>query len=37
MQATDAVEDYLKVIYHLATEGNSVTTSTIARRLGVSP
>lgn len=37
MQATEAVEDYLKVIYHLATEGESVTTSTIARRLGVSP
>ncbi len=37
MQATSAAEDYLKVIYHLATEGESVTTSTIARRLGVSP
>lgn len=37
MQATGAAEDYLKVIFHLATEGASVTTSTIARRLGVSP
>ncbi|MGI8691606.1 MAG: metal-dependent transcriptional regulator [Geodermatophilaceae bacterium] len=36
MQATSAAEDYLKAIYHLATEGESVTTSTIARRLGVS-
>ena len=36
MQATEAVEDYLKVIYHLVTEGEAVTTSTIARRLGVS-
>ena len=37
MQTTDAVEDYLKIIYHLVTEGGVVTTSTIARRAGVSP
>lgn len=37
MAATGAVEDYLKTIYQLTTEGESATTSTIARRLGVSP
>lgn len=37
MQATVATEDYLKAIYHLVTEGEAVTTSMIARRLGVSP
>lgn len=37
MQATEAVEDYLKAIYHLTTAETPVTTSTIARRLGVSP
>jgi len=36
MQATGAVEDYLKIIYHLVTKGEPATTSTIARRLGVS-
>lgn len=37
MQATVAVEDYLKTIYQLTTtDGESATTSTIARRLGVS-
>jgi len=36
MQATEAVEDYLKVIFQLATRGESVSTTMIARRLGVS-
>lgn len=37
MRTTEAVEDYLKTIYHLTSEGEPVTTSSIARRLGVSP
>lgn len=36
MDATEAVEDYLKTIYHLASRGEVATTSGIARRLGVS-
>lgn len=36
MRTTEAVEDYLKAIYQLATRGEPVTTSTIAERLGVS-
>jgi DtxR family Mn-dependent transcriptional regulator len=36
MKTTAAVQDYLKTIYALETQGNSVTTSTIAARLGLS-
>jgi len=34
---TQAVEDYLKVIYDLSRAGGTVTTSAIATRLGVAP
>jgi DtxR family transcriptional regulator, Mn-dependent transcriptional regulator len=36
MRTTEAMEDYLKTIYHLTSQGEEVTTSNIARRLGVS-
>jgi DtxR family transcriptional regulator, Mn-dependent transcriptional regulator len=36
VETTDAVEDYLKTIYRLSTEGHDVTTGAIAERLGVS-
>lgn len=35
-ETTEAVQDYLKAIYSLASEGTDVTTSAIANRLGVS-
>ena len=34
-QVSPAVEDYLKAIYHLSTEGAPVSTSAIAERLGI--
>lgn len=36
METTEAVEDYLKAIYALGSEGTAVTTGAIAERLGVS-
>jgi len=37
VEHTEAVEDYLKVIFLLAAEGDTATTSRIAERLGVAP
>lgn len=37
MEPTDAVEDYLKTIFALDSEGEPVTTGAIATRLGISP
>jgi DtxR family Mn-dependent transcriptional regulator len=37
MELTDAIQDYVKEIYKLQTAGTRVTTSALARRLGVSP
>lgn len=36
MKTTEAVEDYLKVIYHLSFRGEEATTSCIAQWLGIS-
>src|SRR5947208_2921231 len=33
---SDAIQDYLKEIYKLASEGERVTTTAVARRMGVS-
>jgi DtxR family transcriptional regulator, Mn-dependent transcriptional regulator len=37
MELTDAIQDYVKEIYKLQAAGTRVTTSALARRLGVSP
>ncbi len=36
-QLSEAVQDYLKAIYELTTEGGSTSTNQMARRLGVEP
>ncbi|MDP9491885.1 MAG: metal-dependent transcriptional regulator, partial [Actinomycetota bacterium] len=36
MELTDAIQDYLKEIYKLEAAGRRVTTSALAKQLGVS-